>query len=200
MEKVMITDLEDKEGLLDKMKTFGPLYVGTVKYYKNKDIPRFEIGTTQESEHPYRKGKCLIYRGYKSFTGRYLGVWVKNPRLNPEDDEAIDKLLYKALNQYDKPRNPINYGQMYRVTSSADFDSRHLVFSIKADTTLYVSEPSFSHWWDEYFGEPEYWKKLFASRCKEHEIAALLIKDDPTCKGWHLETFNVEEHIFEPVF
>ena len=97
MEKDTTIGLEAKEDLLGNMKTFGPLYAGTLQYYKNRHLPIFEIGTTRETEHPYRKGKCLIFRAPFTKTGSYFGLWVQNPHLSPDDNEAIDDLILNAI-------------------------------------------------------------------------------------------------------
>lgn len=79
------------------MKSYGPLYAGSLRYWHKKLLPIFEVGTTQETEHPYRKGKCLVFRAPFTETGYYLGLWVKNPNIHPDDDEAIDKIYEQAL-------------------------------------------------------------------------------------------------------
>ena len=79
------------------MKTYGPLYGGVLKYWHKKALPVLEVGTTQEAELPYRKGKCLVFRVPFTHPGYYLGVWVHNPKINPEDDDAIDSILEGAL-------------------------------------------------------------------------------------------------------
>jgi hypothetical protein len=79
------------------MKSFGPLYVGSLQYWHKKALPIVEIGTTQETEHPYRKGKCLVIRAPFTHPGYFLGVWVKNPDIHPDDDEAIDRIYSEAL-------------------------------------------------------------------------------------------------------
>jgi hypothetical protein len=80
-----------------RLKLFGPLYVGKLKYWHKKMLPIVEVGTTQESEMPYRKGKCLVFRVPFTYPGYYLGAWVHDPKLNPDDDESIDQILKKAL-------------------------------------------------------------------------------------------------------
>lgn len=79
------------------MKNFGPLYVGTLEYYHTKFLPILEVGTTQETEGKYRKGKCLVFRAPFTKPGYYLGVYYKN-LFSPElDEEDIDELLYTAM-------------------------------------------------------------------------------------------------------
>ena len=184
------------------MKTFGPLYVGTVKYYKNKDIPRFEIGTTQESESPFRLGKCFIYRNPGSFIGRYLGIWVKNPRLSEEDYEEIDNLLVNALTQYSRDRIPDEVWQLYRSNVSfSDKEPKYVRFLLNSDTSIYVYEHDQKAWRDsKRFDTSHPWEDMFASRCKEHNIPALLSHTVSGCFGWHLEKRDALEGSYEPVF
>jgi hypothetical protein len=80
------------------MKTLGPLYAGTLKYYHNKFLPIIEIGKTQETEMPYRYGHCLVFRFPFTKPGFYLGVLFKTvdePHLLTDDD--IDSLMSKAM-------------------------------------------------------------------------------------------------------
>lgn len=79
------------------MKTLGPLYVGKLRYWHRKALPVLEVGATQETEHPYRKGKCLVFRLPFTETGRYLGLFYKNPKIHPDDDYTIDALLFEAM-------------------------------------------------------------------------------------------------------
>ena len=79
------------------MKTFGPLYVGKLQYWHKKALPILEIGTTQETEMPYRKGKCLVARAPFTHPGYFLGVWVKNPKIGWDDDDRIDEVLSSAM-------------------------------------------------------------------------------------------------------
>lgn len=79
------------------MKTLGPLYVGTLQYYHTKLLPIIEIGTTQETEMPYRLGKCLVFRVPFTKPGYYLGVFYRNPRIDWDDNDAIDEILFKAM-------------------------------------------------------------------------------------------------------
>lgn len=79
------------------MKTFGPFYVGKLNYYHNNFFPILEIGTTQETEHPFRKGKCLVFRIPKTIPGYYLGLFYHNPKISQDDEEAIDKIYSEAL-------------------------------------------------------------------------------------------------------
>lgn len=79
------------------MKTFGPLYGGKLKYWHRKFLPVLEVGTTQEAEYPYRRGKCLVARVPFTEPGYYFGIFYKNPKISPDDEGAIDELLFGAL-------------------------------------------------------------------------------------------------------
>lgn len=80
------------------MITLGPLYGGTLRYWHKKFLPIIEKGTTQETEMPYRHGKCLVFRMPYTNKSIYLGVLFKtvsDPR--HLTDEDIDLLMEKAL-------------------------------------------------------------------------------------------------------
>lgn len=79
------------------MKTYGPLYGGKLQYWHNKFLPILEIGTTQEAEYPYRKGKCLVARVPFTKPGYYFGIFYHTPKISPDDEAAIDGLLQTAL-------------------------------------------------------------------------------------------------------
>ena len=79
------------------MKTYGPLYGGQLKYWHRKPLPIVEVGTTNETEHPFREGKCLVFRAPFTHTALYVGLFTHNPNIQPDDDEAIDELLMKAM-------------------------------------------------------------------------------------------------------
>jgi hypothetical protein len=79
------------------MKTFGPLYVGSLQYYHKKLLPFLEVGTTQETEMPFRTGKCLVFRFPFTKPGYYLGLFYHNPNISPDDDDAIDALYFAAM-------------------------------------------------------------------------------------------------------
>jgi len=81
------------------MKSFGPIYVGRLRYYHNNLLPIVEIGHTQETEDNYRKGKCFVFRVPKGEWGHYLGVFYKSYK-NPTDEDAI-KLISSALRRRD---------------------------------------------------------------------------------------------------
>ena len=72
------------------MKTFGKIYVDSVKYNIIGKKPLFEKGWSQETEHPFRKGTCAVVR--MPFTKKALavGLWGA-PATNP--DEAIMAVL-----------------------------------------------------------------------------------------------------------
>jgi hypothetical protein len=79
------------------MKTYGPLYVGTLQYWHRKILPIVEIGTTQETEMPFKQGKCLVFRLPFTHPGFYIGLWVNRPDIDWDDDDKIDKLLSEAM-------------------------------------------------------------------------------------------------------
>jgi hypothetical protein len=79
------------------MRSFGPLYVGALRYWHKKALPILEIGTTQETEYPYRKGKCLVARVPFTEPGYYLGLFYHNPKIEHDDDEKIDGILKEAM-------------------------------------------------------------------------------------------------------
>jgi len=79
------------------MKTFGPLYAGSLQYYHNHFLPIVEVGTTQETEGKYRKGKCLVFRVPFTKPGYYAGVFYKNLFTEHLDDDEIDAILYGAM-------------------------------------------------------------------------------------------------------
>jgi hypothetical protein len=64
------------------MKTFGPIYVDKIKYPHRNFLPITEIGWTQETEEPFRDGKCLVFRFPFTHPGFVLGVFGK-----PQDEE-----------------------------------------------------------------------------------------------------------------
>ena len=79
------------------MKTLGLLYAGKLRYWHKKALPILEVGSTQETEYPYRKGKCLVLRAPFTEPGFYLGVFYKKPNIHQDDDDAIDALLSEAM-------------------------------------------------------------------------------------------------------
>ena len=80
------------------MKSKGPLYVGALNYYHRHFLPIVEVGTTQETEMPFRRGKCLVFRFPFTKRGYYAGILFKSVD-NPYDltDEEIDLMMEKAL-------------------------------------------------------------------------------------------------------
>jgi hypothetical protein len=80
------------------MKTYGPLYVGTLRYPHKKFLPVTEIGTTQETEIPFRRGKCLVFRAPFTTKSFYVGVLFKtvsDPHLLTDED--IDLIMMNAM-------------------------------------------------------------------------------------------------------
>ena len=80
------------------MRTLGPLYVGTLQYYHRKLLPIVEIGHTQETEIPFRSGKCLVFRVPFTKPGYYIGLFfktVKDPHLLTDED--VDLIMMKAM-------------------------------------------------------------------------------------------------------
>jgi hypothetical protein len=80
------------------MKTYGPLYGGTLRYWHKKAFPIIEVGHTQEAEFPYRKGHCLVFRAPFTETGFYAGLLfkqVEDPHLLTDED--VDVLLSGAM-------------------------------------------------------------------------------------------------------
>ena len=80
------------------MKTYGPLYVGTLQYWHKKFLPIIEVGTTQETELPFRKGKCFVFRVPFTTTGFYIGLLFKtvaDPHLLTDED--IDLIMMNAM-------------------------------------------------------------------------------------------------------
>ena len=79
------------------MKTLGPLYGAKIRYWHVRPLPVLEVGWTQETEHPFRKGKCLVFRRPTSEWGYAVGLFYKTPKIHHDDDEAIDNLIFGAL-------------------------------------------------------------------------------------------------------
>lgn len=79
------------------MKTFGPLYIGTLRYWHKKPLPIVEVGSTTEIEPPFRLGKCLVFRIPFTHPGYYIGLWVKKTNINQDDEDSIDALLVQAM-------------------------------------------------------------------------------------------------------
>ena len=79
------------------MRTYGPLYVGRLEYYHTKVLPIIEIGSTQETEEPYRKGKCLVFSVPFTKPGYYAGVFYHTPNISWDDEDAVDEILFNAM-------------------------------------------------------------------------------------------------------
>lgn len=80
------------------MRTLGPIYLGKLNYYHRKAFPIVELGRTQETDFPYRSGRCLVFRFPFTKPGFYLGLLfktVKDPHLLTDED--IDLLVGNAL-------------------------------------------------------------------------------------------------------
>jgi hypothetical protein len=80
------------------MRTLGPLYVGTLQYYHRNFLPIVEVGHTQETEIPFRFGKCLVFRVPFTKPGYYIGLFfrtVKDPHLLTDED--VDLIMMKAM-------------------------------------------------------------------------------------------------------
>lgn len=57
---------------MNRIKSFGPLYV---HIYKVRAKVRIKHTWTQEIEHPYRNGKCLLFT-FPFAVAIAIGVWV----------------------------------------------------------------------------------------------------------------------------
>lgn len=79
------------------MITYGQLYGGKLEYYHRKPLPIIEIGWTQETDHPYRKGSCLVFRLPFTKPAVYVGKWIPGSELPFEDDTSIDSRLSDAM-------------------------------------------------------------------------------------------------------
>ena len=79
------------------MKSYGPLYGGKLRYWHRHLLPVIEVGTTQETDRPYRLGKCLVFRFPFTHPGFYLGVWFKRPNIDLDDEDSIDALLFRTM-------------------------------------------------------------------------------------------------------
>jgi hypothetical protein len=80
------------------MRTLGPLYVGTLQYYHRHLLPVVEVGHTQETEIPFRSGRCLVFRMPFTKPGYYIGLFfktVKDPHLLTDED--VDLIMMKAM-------------------------------------------------------------------------------------------------------
>ena len=81
------------------MKTLGPIYVQKVNYSVKSFLPLVELGWTNETEEPYRIGKCLVFRVPFTKPGFVLGLWVDRLKdVTGEDDALIRALEGRILN------------------------------------------------------------------------------------------------------
>jgi hypothetical protein len=80
------------------MKTFGALYIGKLNYYHRNFFPIVEHGVTQETQMPYRRGNCLVFRFPFTKPGVYAGIFSK-PTVDPRtlSDEEIDEIFLDAM-------------------------------------------------------------------------------------------------------
>lgn len=67
------------------MKSYGALYVQKIKYPHRNFLPLVERGWTTETEYPYRKGSCLVFRVPFTKPGFVLGLWNKPEGISEED-------------------------------------------------------------------------------------------------------------------
>ena len=77
---------------------FRSLYVGKLNYYHRKALPIVEVGKTQETDLPFRIGKCLVFRLPFTKPGFYIGVLFKtvdDPHLLTDED--IDLIMMNAM-------------------------------------------------------------------------------------------------------
>jgi len=73
------------------MKSIGIFYAQRMKYPpKFKKFPLVEVGWTTETEEPYRKGYCIVFKAPFMIQALALGIWGK------QQDE-VDALV-KAIN------------------------------------------------------------------------------------------------------
>lgn len=80
------------------MKTLGPLYVGTLEYYHKAFFPIVEKGWTQETDHPFRKGSCFVFRFPKTYPGLFIGLWKRGSAIEEFDEEGAADRIAQALN------------------------------------------------------------------------------------------------------
>lgn len=66
------------------MKSFGPIYVQTMKYPHRFFWPLLEIGWTTETEEPYRYGHCVVLRVPFCKPAIAIGLWTTG-----ENDEEV---------------------------------------------------------------------------------------------------------------
>jgi hypothetical protein len=80
------------------LKSIGPLYVGKLRYWHKKALPVLEVGKTQETDMPYRTGRCLVFRFPFTTPGYYIGIFSKTSN-DPSllTDEDIDLIMMNAM-------------------------------------------------------------------------------------------------------
>jgi hypothetical protein len=88
------------------MKNIGPLYVGKLEYYHRDFFPVVEKGWTQETDHPFRKGACLVFRFPKTHPGLYVGLWKKGSAIAEFDEDGVADRLAAALSLRDMGLTP----------------------------------------------------------------------------------------------
>lgn len=72
------------------MKSFGPLYVDVINYPIYKNYPIAEIGWTNETEEPFRKGTCLVVKPPLTHKALVLGVWGKSQEESAALSQAVE--------------------------------------------------------------------------------------------------------------
>ena len=78
-------------------KEIGRLYVQGINYL-NPRGPLAETGWSQETEYPYRAGKCIVFRIPRTKYGLAVGWW------GEERDEAValtDAIGLREIGDYD---------------------------------------------------------------------------------------------------
>jgi hypothetical protein len=83
------------------MKNIGPLYVGKLEYYHRGLLPVVEKGWTQETDHPFRQGSCIVFRFPKTYPGFFIGLWKKGSAIAEFDEEGVVDRLTNALKTRD---------------------------------------------------------------------------------------------------
>ena len=74
------------------------IYFGRLRYPHKKFLPLLEVGKTRETELPFRRGRCLVFRAPWTEKSLYLGLWTSRPKVDPDDDDAIIDILLDAMN------------------------------------------------------------------------------------------------------
>lgn len=59
------------------MKSIGKLYSDIINYPIYKNLPIVEVGWTNETDEPFRKGTCLVLKPPFFTKAFVLGVWGK---------------------------------------------------------------------------------------------------------------------------